>query len=167
MNYVKDSLSPATGGQASQGGAENDPEVREFRSAAAEAVDGAKEAVKPQDSASNQQGSLYEKVGIDAGMTCCGPAMQHRLLRQLRQLVLPVQYGSTVAESCFPAPTYIYSCLCMQASDAAGAVKEKVLPTAQAAGPDEGEKVESAAQQAKDKVVGGANYVAERSVFCD
>ena len=41
MQYVSESLTPSS--DSTQGGAENDPEVKEFRKSAAEAVDGAQE----------------------------------------------------------------------------------------------------------------------------
>ena len=52
----------------------------------------------------------------------------------------------------------------LQASEAATAAKEKIAPTAQAAGPSEDAKDEAAGvlEQAKDKVVSGAQYVSDR-----
>ena len=64
LNYVKDQLTPSSAG-ADQGSAANDPEVKQFRTAAAEAVDGAKKSVDPKEgsqSTTSQQPSLYDKV---------------------------------------------------------------------------------------------------------
>lgn len=58
----------------------------------------------------------------------------------------------------------------MQASSAAGAVRDKVLPTAQATGPKgedgSGQSLANAAGEVKDGVARTAGYVADRWAFC-
>ncbi|KAK9795221.1 hypothetical protein WJX73_004379 [Symbiochloris irregularis] len=61
LQYVKESLLPAGGEQPANSRAETDPEVKEFREAAAEAVDSMKKSVEPKETA-QQEPSLYDKA---------------------------------------------------------------------------------------------------------
>lgn len=79
VQYVSDALKPSPDNQGE--GAESDPEVQDFRNAAAEATQGVKQAVEPTEASGSavgsEQKSVSEQASSLAHLTFCTGAVCH------------------------------------------------------------------------------------------